>query len=78
VSGEYLSGTFTVKSGLKQGDVSSSWLYNFALEHVFTKVQANHEVLKLNGANQISVHADDIDRVIAHNYTEKHTSFNIH
>jgi retron-type reverse transcriptase len=41
--GEHLSDTFSVKNGLKQGDVLSPLLVNFALEYAIRRVQANKD-----------------------------------
>jgi hypothetical protein len=37
--GEHLSDSFLVQNDLKQGDVLSSLLFNFALEYAIRKVQ---------------------------------------
>jgi hypothetical protein len=40
-TGKHLSDTFPIQNGLKQGDVFSPFLSNFALEYAIRKVQEN-------------------------------------
>ena len=37
--GNYLSSSFPIENGLKQGDALSPLLFNFAVEYAITKVQ---------------------------------------
>jgi hypothetical protein len=57
-TGKHLSDTFPIKNGFKQDNDFSSLLFNFVLEYIIRRIQANQEGLKLNGTHQVLVYAD--------------------
>ena len=50
-AGKYLSDTFPIKNGLKQGDALPPLLFNFAFEYAIRRDKADQEGLQLNGTH---------------------------
>jgi hypothetical protein len=59
--GTYVSVSFLVKNGLKQGDTLLPLLLNFALKYAIRKAQENQVGLKLNGTHQLLAYDDDVN-----------------
>jgi len=59
--GENVSERFPIRNGLKQGDVLSPMLFNFALEYAIRRVQVSQNGLKLNGTHQLLTYADVVN-----------------
>ena len=53
-----MSDIFPIRNGLKQGDVLSSLLFNFAIEYTIRFVHVNQDGLKLNVTHQLLVYAE--------------------
>jgi hypothetical protein len=52
---------FPITNGLKQGGALSPILFNAAAEYAIGRVQVNQDYLKLKGAYQLLVYADDVN-----------------
>ena len=53
-----LSDIFPIRNGLKQGDILSPVLFNFALEHAIRRVRVNLDGMKLNVTHQLLFYAE--------------------
>jgi hypothetical protein len=61
---------------LKQGDVLSPLLFNFALEYEIRRDQLKQDGSKLNGTQQLLTYAYDVNISVGSVYTtKKHGSF---
>jgi hypothetical protein len=59
--GKHLSDNFPTRNGLKEEDVLSPLLFNFAVEFAIRSVQVNQDGLKLNGIHQLLAYADNVN-----------------
>jgi hypothetical protein len=59
--GEYLSCSFPIQNGLKEGDTLLPLLFNFALEFAIRKIQENQVGLKLSGTHHLLEYAGDVN-----------------
>ena len=57
--GKHLSDMFPIKNDFIQGDALSRLFFSVAVEYADRRVQVNQDGLKLNGAHQHLVYADD-------------------
>jgi hypothetical protein len=64
--GIYLTNSFPIKYGLKQGDALSSLLFNYALERTIRKVLEHKVGTKFNGTHQLLSHGDNVS-LLGHN-----------
>ena len=64
---------FSIRKGLKQGDVLLPLFFNIALDYAIRMVQVNQDGLKLNGTHQLLFYADDLNILvgIVHTIKEK-------
>jgi hypothetical protein len=59
--GKYLSYSFPIENGLKQGYALSPMFFNFALQYSIRKVQENQVGLKLSRTHRLLAYADDVN-----------------
>ena len=69
--GKNLSDMFRIRNGLKQGDVLSPLLFNFALKYAIRRVPVIKNGLKLSGTRQLLVYAYDVNILGASVHTIK-------
>ena len=59
----YLSSSFPIENGLKQGDALSPLLFNFPLEYAIMKVQKTNLGLDMNGTHQVLAYEDNVNLI---------------
>jgi hypothetical protein len=59
-TGKNFSDMFPTRNSLKQENVLSPFLFNFALDYTIRRVHVNRDGLKSNGTHQLLAYADDI------------------
>ena len=69
--GKNVSDRFPISNGLRQGDVLSPMLFNFALDYAIRRVQVKRDGLKLNGTYQLLAYADDVNILAGSIHTVK-------
>ena len=58
--GKHSSDMFPIRNGLKQGDVLSQLIFNFAVDYAIRRVQVNQVGLKFNGTHQLLAYPDEV------------------
>jgi Reverse transcriptase (RNA-dependent DNA polymerase). len=61
--GNYLSSSFPIKNGLKEGDALSPLLFNFSLQYAIRKVQETRLGQDINGFHQVWAYAYDVNLI---------------
>ena len=61
--GNFLSSSFAIENGLKQGNALSPLLFNLTLEYAIRKVQDTNLELEMNGTHQALAYADDVNLI---------------
>ena len=61
--GIYLSSSFPIENGLKQGDALSPLTFNFALEYAIRKLEETRLALDMNSNHRILTYVDDVNLI---------------